>query len=156
MIRLAVAAALLAVGASGCQTAGTAANAPSGLAVVPLKIQTQNGKSHSFKVEVAQTQEQQARGLMFRDSIPAGTGMIFPMDPPRPASFWMKNCPVPQDWLFIRADGTIARLIENTIPYSLESQGTSEPVAAVLEIAGGEAARLGIAEDDKVVWSAPR
>lgn len=148
-------AALLAISASGCQTAGTAANAPSGLAVIPLKITTQSGKLHSFKVEVAQTQEQQARGLMFRDAIPAGTGMIFPMNPPRSASFWMKNCPIPQDWLFIRADGSIARLIENTIPYSLDPQGTSEPVAAVLEIAGGEAARLGIAEDDRVIWQAP-
>lgn len=155
MIRLALAAALLAIGLTGCQTAGTAANAPSGLAVAPLTIKTQNGKTHSFKVEVAQTQEQQARGLMFRDSIPAGTGMIFPMNPPRPASFWMKNCPIPQDWLFIRADGSIAALIENTIPYSLEPQGTSEPVAAVLEIAGGEAARLGITEDAKVIWQAP-
>jgi uncharacterized protein len=155
MIRLAIAAALLAIGASGCQTAGTAANAPSGLAVVPLSIKTQSGKSHSFKVEVAQTQEQQARGLMFREVIPAGTGMIFPMTPPRPASFWMKNCPIPQDWLFIRADGSIAALIENTIPYSLEPQGTSEPVAAVLEIAGGEAARLGITEDATVIWKAP-
>ncbi len=155
MIRLAIAAALFAIGTSGCQSAGTAANAPSGLAVIPLKITTQGGKTHSFKVEVAQTQEQQARGLMFRDRIPVGTGMIFPMNPPRPASFWMKNCPIPQDWLFIRADGTIAMLVENTIPYSLEPKGTAEPVAAVLEIAGGEAARLGIAEDDKVVWQAP-
>lgn len=155
MIRLAIAAAVLAIGATGCQTAGTAATAPSGLAIIPVTIKTQSGKTHRFKVEVAETQEQQARGLMFRDSIPAGTGMIFPMNPPRPASFWMKNCPVPQDWLFIRTDGTIARLVENTIPYSLEPQGTGEPVAAVLEIAGGEAARLGIAEDDTVIWQAP-
>ncbi len=155
MIRLAVAAALLAVGMTGCQSAGTAATAPSGLAVIPLRIETQSGKTIKFSVEVAQTQEQQARGLMFRDSIPVGTGMIFPMNPPRPASFWMKNCPIPQDWVFVRADGSIARLIENTIPYSLEPQGTSEPVAAVLEIAGGEAARLGISEDDKVIWNAP-
>jgi uncharacterized protein len=153
MIARVLAIALMTVVAGGCQTISNAeAVAPSGLEIVPLTIVTAKGR-HEFKVEVARTQDEQARGLMFRDSIPQGTGMIFPMAPPRPASFWMKNCPVPQDWMFIRADGTIARLIENTVPYSLEPQGTSEPVAAVLEIAGGEAARLGIAEDDRVIWN---
>jgi uncharacterized protein len=137
---------------SSCQMAPVNGKTVSALASVPLQIRA-SGKTLKFRVEVARTAEEQARGLMFREVIPPGTGMIFPMDPPRPASFWMKNCPVPQDWLFIRADGTIARLIENTIPYSLESQGTSEPVAAVLELAGGEAARLGISEDDLVIWN---
>ena len=64
----------------------------------------------------------------------------------------MKNCPIPQDWFFIRADGSIARLVENTVPYSLEPVGVDEPVAAVLEIAGGRAAELGITADAKVTW----
>lgn len=151
MIRAFGAAFLLSLGIVACQAVPADGAARTSPKTVPLEIRA-SGKVHKFRVEVARTSEEQARGLMFRDNIPAGTGMIFPFKPPRPASFWMKNCPVPQDWLFIRADGTIARLIENTIPYSLEPQGTSEPVAAVLEIAGGEAARLGISEDDKVVW----
>ena len=78
--------------------------------------------------------------------------MLFPMDPPRSASFWMKNCPVSQDWFFIRADGTVARLVRNTVPFSTDPVGVDEPVAAVLEIAGGRAAELGIVEDAIVTW----
>jgi uncharacterized protein len=118
---------------------------------VPVSI-TSAGKVHRFNIEVARTPAEQERGLMFRTRIAPDGGMIFPMDPPRSASFWMKNCPIAQDWLFIRADGTIARLVENTIPYSLEPIGVSEPVAAVLEIAGGRAAELGISDDAKVEW----
>lgn len=118
---------------------------------VPLTI-TSAGKVHRFSVELARTPAEQERGLMFRTAIAADGGMIFPMEPPRAASFWMKNCPIPQDWLFIRTDGSIARLVENTVPYSLEPVGVNEPVAAVLEIAGGRAAELGITDDAKVAW----
>lgn len=89
---------------------------------------------------------------MFRTEIAPDGGMIFPMNPPRAASFWMKNCPIPQDWFFIRTDGSIAKLVENTVPYSLEPVGVDEPVAAVLEIAGGRAGELGITADAKVTW----
>jgi uncharacterized membrane protein (UPF0127 family) len=105
-----------------------------------------------FQVEVARTAEEQARGLMYRTGLAAGRGMIFPMDPPRPASFWMKNTFIPLDIIFIRPDGTIARIAENTVPESLDQVVSGEPVSAVLEIAGGEAARLGIAEGDRVRW----
>lgn len=118
---------------------------------IPLTIMSANG-SHRFNVEVARTEAEQARGLMFRTHIAPNGGMIFPMNPPRLASFWMKNCPVPEDMIFIRADGTIATIAAETTPYSLTPVNSGEPVAAVLEIAGGRAAELGIAEDDKVVW----
>lgn len=118
---------------------------------MPVSIKSA-GKVHRFNVEVARTEAEQARGLMFRTRIAPDGGMIFPLDPPRAASFWMKNCPIPQDWLFIRADGSIARLVENTVPYSLESIGVDEPVAAVLEIAGGRAAQLGITDEATVSW----
>lgn len=78
--------------------------------------------------------------------------MIFPFDRPRPASFWMKNTMIPLDMLFIRADGTIARVAANTVPYSLDSVEVGEPVVAVLEIGGGRSAQLGIAEGDRVSW----
>jgi uncharacterized protein len=144
-------AALAVTGTGACAQArdGAVVQAPAG--TVPLTIKA-GGKTHRFNVEVARTPEEQQRGLMFRTSIAPDGGMIFPMAPPRVAKFWMKNCPIPQDWIFIRADGTIARLIENTIPYSLDPQGPDEPVAAVLEIAGGRAAELGITEDSTVSW----
>ncbi len=89
---------------------------------------------------------------MFRKRIAPDGGMIFPMDPPRVASFWMRNTLVPLDMIFIRADGSIARIAAQTVPYSLDPVDSGEPVAAVLEIAGGRAAQLGIAADDKVAW----
>jgi uncharacterized membrane protein (UPF0127 family) len=64
----------------------------------------------------------------------------------------MKNTLIPLDMLFIRADGTIARIAANTVPHSLEPVAVAEPVAAVLEIAGGRAAELGIGEGDRVTW----
>jgi uncharacterized membrane protein (UPF0127 family) len=129
----------------------TAAVAESGLELVPLEIRSA-GKVHRFDVEVARTEEQQAKGLMFRQSLAPDRGMIFPFAPPRPASFWMKNTFIPLDMLFIRTDGTIARIADNTVPESLDPVEVGEPVAAVLEIAGGRAAELGITESDKVSW----
>ena len=90
---------------------------------------------------------------MFRETLAPNAGMIFPMNPPRFASFWMKNTVIPLDMIFIRADGSIAAIAAQTIPYSLAPVGPGEPVAAVFEIAGGRAAQLGIAEEDVVTWS---
>jgi uncharacterized membrane protein (UPF0127 family) len=64
----------------------------------------------------------------------------------------MKNTPSPLDIIFIRADGTIARIADNAVPYSEARIPSGEPIAAVLEINGGRAAELGIAEDDRVTW----
>lgn len=118
---------------------------------VPLTIKSAK-TTHKFLVEVARTPAEQERGLMFRAHIDPNGGMIFPMDPPRFASFWMKNTVSSLDLLFIRTDGTIARIAADAVPYSLSPIESGEPVAAVLEIAGGRAAELGISEDDKVTW----
>ena len=147
--RLLIATALVLAGLSGCRA--TSSDVAAASRTVPLVIKSA-GKAHRFNIEVARTAAEQERGLMFRTRIAPDGGMIFPMNPPRSASFWMKNCPVPQDWFFIRADGTIARLVENTVPYSLVPIGVDEPVAAVLEIAGGRAAELGISTDATVEW----
>jgi uncharacterized membrane protein (UPF0127 family) len=93
---------------------------------------------------------------MFREKLGPGEGMLFPFPQPRPASFWMKNTLIPLDMLFIRADGTIARIAANTVPHSLDPVAVAEPVAAVLEIAGGRAAELGINEGDRVTWASAR
>ena len=121
--------------------------------MVPLDILTAAGQTHAFKVEVARSESEQARGLMFRDKLAPDGGMIFPMNPPRPASFWMKNTVTPLDLIFIRPDGTIARISAEAVPYSLEPIDSGEPVSAVLELAGGRAAELGISEGDKVRWT---
>jgi uncharacterized membrane protein (UPF0127 family) len=126
--------------------------APSGLQQVPLTIASANGRTHRFTVEVARTPEEQATGLMNRQALAPDRGMIFPYVPPRDASFWMKNTLIPLDIIFVRSDGTIARIEPQTVPLSLEPVPSLEPVGAVLEIPGGRAAELGIQPGDRVKW----
>ncbi|MBR2172555.1 DUF192 domain-containing protein [Sphingopyxis sp.] len=120
-------------------------------ATIPVTIAAA-GKAYVFNVEVARTDEEQDRGLMFRTSLPEGGGMIFPFKKPRIGSFWMKNTLIPLDMFFIRADGSIDRIAENTIPESLEPVVSGGEVSAVLELAGGTAAKLGIDETAKITW----
>jgi len=143
--------ALLLTGVSSCTDDPVMSEAQAQALRVPLSIRTAK-VTFKFRVEVARTADEQARGLMFRESLPDDGGMIFPMNPPRMASFWMKNTVIPLDMIFIRADGTIARIAADTVPYSLQPVDSGEPVAAVLELAGGKAAALGIAENDVVSW----
>lgn len=110
------------------------------------------GTAHRFDVEVARTDEEQKKGLKFRTSLPPNGGMLFPFERPRIASFWMQDTLIPLDMLFIRADGSIDRIAENTIPGSLEPVASGGEVSAVLEIAGGTAAKLGIDESARVTW----
>ena len=135
----------------GCATARTPAHAPAASGLLPLTIQTASGRA-TFLVELARTPAQQERGLMYRRSLAAARGMLFPFVPPRPAAFWMKNTLIPLDLLFVRADGTIARIAANAVPGSLATIESGEPVAAVLEIAGGRAAATGMKEGDRVSW----
>lgn len=114
------------------------------------------GGPRVFHAELATTSAQQERGLMFRTNIPQDGGMLFapyPADgPPREARFWMKNTPTALDIVFIRGDGTIARIAENAVPFSEETLVSGEPVSAVLELNAGVSARLGIKAGDKVHW----
>ncbi|HEX5259636.1 MAG TPA: DUF192 domain-containing protein [Sphingomicrobium sp.] len=117
---------------------------------MPLTIHSATGP-HLFTVQIAATFEQQEHGLMFTRSLGADQGMIFPYDPPQSVSFWMKNTLIPLDMVFIRADGTIAR-IATAEPLDETPVPAGEAVAAVLEIRGGRAAELGIREGDRVEW----
>ncbi len=88
---------------------------------------------------------------MFRQSLAPDEAMIFPYNPPRDVAFWMRNTLIPLDMVFIRADGTIAR-IATAQPLDETPVPGGEPVAAVLEIKGGRAAELGIKAGDRVSW----
>lgn len=123
-----------------------------GLRIIPLTIETAGGKRHAYKVEVAATPDQQAHGMMFRTTMPPGTGMLFPMDPPRAASFWMENTLIPLDLVFIGADGRIRNIVAGAVPKSRAPLASVGPVAAVLELRGGEAERIGARPGDKVAW----
>ncbi|MGH6855943.1 MAG: DUF192 domain-containing protein [Aestuariivirga sp.] len=117
--------------------------------IEPLTVATENG-AVLFTVEIADTEELRQRGLMFRQRLPEDRGMLFDYGEPRPVAMWMKNTLIPLDMAFIRADGTIAYIAENTVPHSLDAIGVSEPVLAVLEIAGGTAKRIGLRAGDTV------
>ncbi|HEY1962849.1 MAG TPA: DUF192 domain-containing protein, partial [Rhizomicrobium sp.] len=90
------------------------------------------------------------KGLMFRKELAPDAGMLFEFPDNHFRSFWMKNTILPLDMLFIRADGTISSIAENTKPLSLDVTTSREPVRAVLEINGGRSAALGIAAGEKV------
>ena len=132
------------------QAASVDPRAQTGLREVPLTIHSRTG-AHAFTVEVAATLQQQETGLMFRRTLAGDRGMIFPYDPPQEVAFWMKNTLIPLDIVYIRADGTIARIV-NAEALDLTPLPSGEPIAVVLEIRGGRAKELGIREGDKVSW----
>lgn len=116
----------------------------------PLAIVSQDGKRHVFQVEVARNDEDRARGLMFRRNLAADRGMLFDFERVQPVAMWMQNTYIPLDMLFIRADGTVARIAQNTEPLSTRTIPSGEPVLSVLEVPGGTASRLGLKAGDKV------
>ena len=123
----------------------------SGLAVVPLTITSTDGR-YPFRVEVARTGAEQEKGLMFRTAMGANEGMIFPMEPPRQASFWMKNTVMALDLVFIGPDRRIESIAANAVPYSLSPIDSKGKVSAVLELNAGRAAQLGLAPGNLVGW----
>jgi uncharacterized protein len=134
-----------------CKAGSKLPSSPAGLSQVQLCISS-GKKVHSFTVEIAATIKEQAQGLMFRQSLADDAGMVFPFASPRKASFWMKNTLIPLDIIFIRADGSIESIAENTVPYSETPVASGEPVAAVLELRGGLTKQLGIKSGDIAKW----
>ena len=103
-----------------------------------------------FTTEIADTPELRERGLMFRHILPPDRAMLFDFGSPRPVQMWMKNTIISLDMLFIRPDGTIAAIAENTVPKSLDVVGVQTPVRGVLEVAAGTVKRLGLKVNDRV------
>ena len=132
----------------------TAAAEPSGpqpkLPTERLTIIGKSGARHEFDVEVATTPEEQEVGEMFRTNIPADSGMFFDWGAAREVPMWMKNCPVPEDMVFIGQDGRISHIAENTVPESLAQIPSGGPVRATLELQGGLTAKLNISVGDRV------
>ncbi|QYM73656.1 DUF192 domain-containing protein [Pseudochrobactrum sp. Wa41.01b-1] len=114
-----------------------------------LKIQTASGEK-SFGLEIADTDQKRSAGLMYRKDFPADRAMIFVFGEERPVMMWMANTPLPLDMLFVRNDGSIARVAENTVPFSKDTVASGEPVAFVIEVNAGIAAKLGIKAGDTV------
>ena len=127
------------------------ARAPFAATTGTLEIASKSGV-HAFEVELAITPEEKEHGLMFRRELPQGHGMLFDFGFDQPVAFWMKNTFIPLDMLFIRADGRILRIAENTEPLSERNIPSGGPVRAVLEVIGGTAKKLGIAAGDRVSY----
>jgi len=115
----------------------------------PLEIASKGGV-HVFAVEMASTPAEQAKGLIFRRELPEGQGILFDFHHQQSTSFWMKNTYIPLDMIFIRGDGRILRMAENTVPLSEALVPSGGPVRAVLEVNAGMARKLGIAPGDRV------
>ena len=105
-----------------------------------------------FDIWIADTPQRETQGLMFVRDLPASQGMLFVNTPPRPMSMWMKNTYIPLDMVFIRADGIVHRIEARTEPLSETVVSSGGPMAAVLELAGGAAERLGLKPGDKVIY----
>ena len=110
-------------------------------------------KDKPFRVEVAESEEQHARGLMHRRALPAGTGMLFVFADEDYRSFWMKNTLIPLDMIFINGDRLVVDLVRRAPPCRADpcpSYTSAYPARYVLELAGGTAERLGLEPGDKI------
>jgi uncharacterized protein len=116
----------------------------------PLEIATKSGV-HVFSVEMATTEEEKTTGLMHRKELPDGKGMLFDFSPEQQVSMWMKNTYISLDMIFIRADGRILRIAENTQPLSTKIISSGGPAKGVLEVIAGTAQKYGIQPGDRVV-----
>lgn len=119
-----------------------------------LVIETAAGERHAFTVELALTSEQQARGLMHRESLAEDAGMLFVYPRDRMISMWMRNTLISLDMLFLDRRGRIVRIAERTTPLSDATISSGRPARAVLEVPAGTARRLGLATGDRVLHAA--
>jgi len=152
-LRAAAFAAFVALGACAQQeTASAPAPASSQSSEVyreEVVIETANGPVR-VQAEIADTEEERNRGLMFRREMAPDHGMLFDFDPPEPASFWMRNTHLSLDLIFIGVDGRILNIAERATPYSDAPIPSAGMTRGVLELNAGRARALGIAPGDRV------
>jgi uncharacterized protein len=127
-------------------SAGAGAHAAS---IQPLEIVTKTGV-HVFSVEMATTEQEKTTGLMYRKELAEGKGMLFDFTPEQEVSMWMKNTHISLDMIFIRADGRILRIAENTEPLSTKIIPSGGLAKGVLEVIAGTAQKYGIEAGDRV------
>jgi uncharacterized protein len=114
-----------------------------------LEIASKTGV-HAFSVEIANNDAERAKGLMFRKELLLGQGMLFDFDREQDVAMWMQNTYISLDMIFIRGDGRILRIAENTEPLSTRIISSGGPVRAVLEVIAGTARKFGMAPGDRV------
>lgn len=122
------------------------------LPTAELRITTSSG-AHAFSVWVAADDASRQRGLMYVRELPPDQGMLFLLDRPQYAAFWMKDTYLSLDLVFIGADGRVANVVHDAKPFSLAPIPSRGPVTAVLELVAGSARRIGLEAGDRVSWS---
>lgn len=141
------AAAAPAAASQSASTGGAVGQPPAGFEV--LEAVTPSGRTRFF-VEIADTDAEREKGLMFRKEVPADRGMLFDFKTPREVAFWMKNTLIPLDIIYIRTDGTVLSIARNTTPLSEAPIPSGGPVVGVLELAGGRAGEIGLMPGDRI------
>jgi uncharacterized membrane protein (UPF0127 family) len=143
------AALLLATPALAVTGLGTTPCPNVGLPTQTATFVTAKGK-FKYKLDIAATGEQQQCGLMYREKMPKNAGMVFPFDPPRQATFWMDNTPLPLDLIFVGPDNRVLNVLPGK-PFSRDLIPSAGVTASVIELNLGEAARIGLKPGDKVI-----
>lgn len=121
-----------------------------------MQVATLDGRMVELSVQLADTPEKQARGLMYVEHMPPRQGMLFPMQPPRQARFWMRNTLIPLDLIFILPGGMIGQIVTRSDTQSDRITQSVDKVSAVLELNAGEAAQLNIGIGDRVQMNGVR
>lgn len=147
-----VAIACLALTSAGAEAGGSVLTL-AGLPRSEVQVVTASG-THHFKVWIAADEWSRARGLMDVRKLLPDEGMLFLFEQTRYVAFWMKDTPLSLDVIFIRADGVIVNIAENTRPLTIDTIPSAAPVKAVLELLAGTAARLGLTAGDRIVHPA--
>jgi uncharacterized membrane protein (UPF0127 family) len=115
-----------------------------------VTIVTQEGRESTFKVEIADTPSKRELGLQYRRELAADHGMLFLFPDEKEYSFWMKNTPIALDLIFIDKARKIVGIVEQAVPFSLDSRSVGASSQFVLEINGGLSRRYGIQTGDRV------
>jgi uncharacterized protein len=130
---------------------GGAGTAPAaGAAAAPVVVLSAGGRQIPIRVELARTEAERNRGLMFRNHLDVDAGMLFLFPRPGRLAFWMKNTLIPLDMIFIGADRRIVGIVEEAVPGSLQTRGVDGDSQFVLEIGGGLARRWGVSSGSAV------
>ncbi len=128
--------------------------APADVLRIPVTIATEGGDV-TFQSELADSEAERQRGLMYRTSMGAREGMLFLFPTEHQLSFWMRNTYIPLDMVFIKADRTILGIVENATPRTETSRRVPGDSQFVLEVNGGTCAKLGIKAGQSVTFLAP-
>jgi uncharacterized membrane protein (UPF0127 family) len=148
--RLAFALLFLVMGSSALTAQASIEGSSATRKLETVKVVTKSG-DQTFMVEIANTSDQRARGLMFRTRLPERHGMLFDFGRDQEIRMWMKNTLIPLDMIFIQSDGRIHRIERNTEPGSLRPISSNGPVRAVLEMKAGTSKKYGVALGDRVI-----